>query len=466
MTFPEYVRGAQYLNEHEPFFYTNVVNIGKPVANDLAPAPMLVMAADDFAAGDEVGDFQFVMAPAQVCDWTDEVIAGGMCHEALHILKQHLSEQLDERYTNKQALMIAHEVIVNDTAKVMGLPIFPDGYFGPKVLGMETHDMSTWQVYQLLDKMMPQDEQGKSDEQQNGHGSGQGSGQGDGQRDDGQPGGNGHSCGGMGHMTKEQAKAIEQAVADSARSNSHKLSGKQREVLAGQSLNAQTDKGKVAGTGRDLIQGPLMHWARENRVPVKWAYLIAKVNPDYFLKHGTYGVSKTSWNAPKRKTAYLDKRGYKLPTTVPKASKRRNGGYKPHIVLALDFSGSVPASTQKALAKLANSIPDAIDVSCITFSTYSVEFNPKSDTNMTASGGTDFSAVEKYVRLVEKDKGRYPSAVVVITDGMASFDREKPTNEQLKKNWTWVMLPGWSDYYGGAAAGERIDIKEIYDGIQ
>jgi hypothetical protein len=37
------------------------------------------------------------------------------------------------------------------------------------------------------------------------------------------------------------------------------------------------------------------------------------------------------------------------------------------------------------------------------------------------------------------EMGKYPKAIVVITDGYATFARNSPSDHQLENNWYWLI---------------------------
>lgn len=206
---------------------------------------------------------------------------------------------------------------------------------------------------------------------------------------------------------------------------------------------SSVSKSEMAGTSYTESE---VQAAERLGIKVAWLKLLKRVNPEILQKKGKV-ASKTrpTWATPRRKLAHMSDK-VMLPNyekTGDKEPKQNRGNNKPYIVLALDFSGSIPTAWQKVLAELAQSIPEElIDVDCCTFSTKYVPFDHKAKRNSVASGGTNFSAVESFVRSVQnKHGGKYPSSVIVFTDGQAGFySNLKPTSEQLKENWTWVLL--------------------------
>ena len=56
-------------------------------------------------------------------------------------------------------------------------------------------------------------------------------------------------------------------------------------------------------------------------------------------------------------------------------------------------------------------------------------------------GGTAFSPIEQHIRgkVMPKHKNKYPSSVVIITDGQAYWDSVRP-EDQNKSNWLWLLV--------------------------
>jgi predicted metal-dependent peptidase len=107
--------------------------------------------------------------------------------------------------------------------------------------------------------------------------------------------------------------------------------------------------------------------------------------------------------------------------------------------MALDTSGSIGDDTARKFITLARSIPrDNIHLEVITFTDSVMPLDL--DNPRFQSGGTSFSPIENYIRstVMPKYKNKYPSSVVVITDGDASFYGAKPEDKH-KDNWFWLL---------------------------
>jgi uncharacterized protein with von Willebrand factor type A (vWA) domain len=198
--------------------------------------------------------------------------------------------------------------------------------------------------------------------------------------------------------------------------------------------------------------------------------LLADICPDILNRKGRMpSRQRPSWHRPRRALTSLYPEVL-LPTAVyrgEKDNRNEEGDRTPHLILALDFSGSIDRRNLDLMKSLALSVPDDIKVDCCTFSTQFVPYDHRATKNRTASGGTDFSAIEKFVRSVQGDKKKYPSAVVVITDGEAGFNSVKPSDEE-SKSWLWLALSDsnrrtlTNGYYGAKAPAERVRLLRDY----
>lgn len=209
-----------------------------------------------------------------------------------------------------------------------------------------------------------------------------------------------------------------------------------QEVEDGRQADPNDKYSKLAGTG----QGAERQFCEQHGVTMKWAELLKIVNPDVFKKHGP--PPKFTFRRSHRKMgAFVPQTN--LPTR--ELDKDPNNGKMPTIVMALDTSGSVRQSDVDMFVTLARSIPKSkIKLVCCSFTSEYRELDlddPRFNT-----GGTCFSAIEQFIRdkVMPENKGKYPKAVVVITDGYASFRGNlQPDPDQLK-GWHWMLCHGYT----------------------
>ncbi len=190
---------------------------------------------------------------------------------------------------------------------------------------------------------------------------------------------------------------------------------------------------KLAGIG----VGAERTFQEQHGVTMKWTELLKRVDPDIFKPKGPKQAADFS-RSP-RKIGHM---AGKLALPVYREPDKKKGGELPRIVMALDTSGSVQQSDVDMFLTLARSIPkNRVELICCSFTSEYMALDL--DDPRTQSGGTDFSAIERFIRneVLELNKGQYPKAVVVISDGYAQFNREQPDAEQLK-GWHWLLCHG------------------------
>lgn len=404
-----YSSAIGWLNKNNPYFTTYVLRLGRAqIDNHVAQTAQVQVVPGSR------GKFELIYNSDFFDTLTDAEAAGVLAHEVMHVILKHLKEI--PKFDDFQKASMACEYIVNDTL-MSDHWILPEGcFYGIDNLGIDCTDYEVKEVYDL----MPDDHQPQSDNGQSLEGSGT-------------PG-----CVDQHNLSQADAddlKALADQLIDIAKKQAK--SGDTPGIIS-DALGDRPDVVDKRSAGDGFA---LQKIAEQTGTSVEWIKLLAQVNPDIAKTGGLYGERKTSWHAPRRKlTGYWP--NINLPTVREKSDpSKKQGNGKPHIVLALDFSMSIPRTLAQKLASLANAIPDSIDVDCCTFSTHWVPFDHKSKSNNTASGGTDFSAVEDFVRSVSVNVGKpYPKAVVVMTDGEAVFNRMSPTQEQLNEYWSWFML--------------------------
>lgn len=117
-------------------------------------------------------------------------------------------------------------------------------------------------------------------------------------------------------------------------------------------------------------------------------------------------------------------REYALPFRTPLPRKTA--------LLAIDVSGSIDRRGVERFCNLVRNTPSSFELEVVCFDTQLAVWEDFR-TNSTLpfqGGGTDFDLVETHAR----KSGRYPNAVVVITDGQAAI----PTL-RAPSVWTWVI---------------------------
>lgn len=451
---------VDWLNAYKPFFATLVVNMGIPVYDESVPTAC-VMWDDPESADREV---VFKMNPNFFDPLTDSEAAGVISHEALHIVLHHLEEMEDEYYQNGNALMIAQECTINDRLTNHSFELPKPHLTGPEYVGCDTSEMSVKDIYNMI--------AGKDDL-------------------DRVKIGCGHADQMESKTNSEMPDEMKQALADLLSASESALD-KMKEAVQGMDTNEVEEdvkdaldmeeqdiplgeqKRSMGGCSNKGFAERVEDYANENNVSFAWAKLMANVNADILADAGEGLIdveSVYSWRTNYTPLAHLAPKVI-LPGLIEGENEDDdNVDYgKESIALALDFSGSINRSLRHTLGNIARSIPeDKIDVVACTFSTHFIPFDHNKDRNIVASGGTDFSAVEKFVRNIEEKRGAYPKAVVILTDGDAHFRNEEPSNENMK-NWHWVYTSQHNfNHYSRKQAefpdDQKYILSQFFDGL-
>lgn len=455
----------EWLMDNFPFFYSSVLALGEPILDDTV-ATACVRVNDNDPRG-----WEYAVSPKMLAELSVEQFAVVMSHETLHIVFSHLKEAVSDKWSNKKALNIAHEILINDRLMDEGMD-FPTGeytpIFGPDVISGSASRMGTNEAYEAVLKTVDDDkdsENGGDDDSLGGGGAGDG-------------GGSGH-----GHcmdvsMSPELAEDIANTIFQSMKDavddgEDESVSSALVEDLG---LNDSGDMSTPKQGAGDGFSETVESAAARLDVSVAWMKILAEINPDVLKSGGGLPSSFVpDWSRSTNRYAHMRSKVI-LPRMVNKRVDKNARGFKgnskPVIVLALDMSYSISPSWQEKLRSIAHTVPtDLIEVRCCTFSTQYVPFDISARNNRIASGGTDFSAIEDFIRQrVMTDNSNYPSSVVVFTDCQAFFRSSAPTKKQLDDSWTWVDIvnrdgAGFGAYYtvrdGRVSGGQVFNAREF-----
>jgi len=458
-----YDNAIDYLDENYAFFLTNVLNAGKPYWSHQIDTAAVVIPKHK---KDQVhnGYFEFIFNPDFASTLSTEHFSFVLAHETMHVLLYHLSLMMN--FPNKEIANISMDCVINDYLVNAGLEA-PDGLCrGQEIVGFNAANSTVTEIYNIIENDPElQKKLGIAPDCDECGGSGEGDDCGgcDGGKDadgneHGQCGGSGKKpcdkCKGSGkgqgqghgyyvidsHDWMENPESVRDFIDAMAQ---HGFTPDQLPDDLEEILNetiSEYKKCQMAGKGQNAKD----EFMKEQKVTLKWIELLEKVDPEMFYMPGAGPKPVTSFRRPRRKLAGMSSFSDAiLPSmeTPDKGEMSRKSDKKPYIVLALDTSGSIGQDTANKFINLARSIPqDKVEVQACTFTSSYMELdiqNPK-----WRSGGTCFSAIEQFIRAkaMPANEGKYPKAVICITDGDASFyDSQKPTKEQAE-GWFWLLL--------------------------
>lgn len=372
--------------------------------------------------------------------------AGVIAHETNHVLLSHLYEALQtERWPQSQALVNAHEAIINDHLLALGMELPDFVVTGAKLTGDDFSFLTTDEAYKLL--AHDEDEDDSSDDSSDSDGENESS-------EGGSAGGH-HGCsahdsvvigddGELRPATPDELSKMNDALVESiidaldegidadVLPSQDQLTAGNADVAfaADQQGDQSVSKSSIAGTtaAEELVKA--------DPRKARWAELLTEINP---LMNAGSELAPATYNWARESRLTMPLQGIQLPTlTLDSERGALVESSTPVVLIALDFSLSIPRELARTLAELARSIPeDLIEPHCVTYSTEYVDFDFRSSTSKCASGGTDFSAIERKAREIEQQSGSYPY-VLNLTDGQAGFRFEAPTQEQLDERWYWV----------------------------
>jgi hypothetical protein len=477
-------------------------------------------------ADEEAYDFSFVFNPKFSDKLTTEGRAYILAHETLHIVLNHLRlvgdfvdrDRLEEIKTKqkdgvkfdrqdmidsikiKQAMgkfNIAADCVINDYLANAGLsdaefynnpgnalydPNLPEGVpllcRGQDKIGEDAAFLTVHDVFERLEEQAQQNKQN----QQNGQGQG-GQGDDDEESDDQQQG----QGGGVGSFKDADetegrgGQALDshdwlfdddfaEAMADAIDELNEEIekAGKmpsdiqdKKDEESGQMTQAQQNLQKSMRAGSE--DGNIKDFMGRTGAQLGWVKLMKELDPDLFKEPAIAPPPAAQWHRRPRKLAGMPKNVI-LPVREV-AKREKEAREKPAIVLMLDVSSSIGPRDADRFIELAKSIPqERIKLFCATFNTSYKHVDIVNDERFNIGGGTSFDTIPAFIEDIVKPelKGKYPKAVVIITDGEASLSRT-PTDEEAK-GWYWLISPAdrSGSYYPASRNIGRRDRLENY----
>ena len=440
-----YRAALKWISDMYPSLHSHVLNLGKPEKTSMVPTAAVQHHGEALVASSRSHYFSFIINPQFEKELSELDYAFILSHECFHILLGHLA--VWHKYDDKMRFNIATDCIINDWLFNFGIEAENDrGYiYGRNVVGFDTSQSSLAEIYkripqEFLDQMA----------------GGQCDGNCDGQPDSsGEVGSGTCNCpqtaddhdtmfgdGEGGIDPNKVRKAIEDFVDGGGFDNLPPIAKDfihDNNEIVQKMKKDDRPQGGWSPTGFGLTVEEQM----AEGVSLKWAELMQTITPDLYNSGYFNTAKKRSFTRPAKKLITVYPRAILPADYLESGGAGRNKDKSDNtFILALDHSGSVSANDKRMFTALAHSIPEnRAHVFGCTFSTYYVPYDIHSrEQQEVAGGGTDFAAVEQYIQeVVTEELGRYPKAIVVITDGYATFGRTTPTDEQLENNWYWLI---------------------------
>lgn len=450
----EYYAGINWLYAHKPHMADYVSALGGPksVESKAIPTAAVVLTKNKTVELHMNNEF--------FSGLTDGEKAGVLTHEFHHVLLSHLHEQSNtEKWPQANILELAHEVVINDYLELAGYELPEDRISGEKFNDFFAYD-TTDEAYQKLLKNAeenPAERDSGSDNSAGGESSDNNSGaKGSSKGGGGQPADSSICSGPLAEgedgeyrpLTPEEFEELAEALKNAAIAkikevktpDPQELPTEQQISEGDQAMaDALNDDSQVYSKGAGLDGSEMEQILSDKRLNMNWVNILRMVNKAIGKDGSMQARGAVNWAHRRRATLGIP--NVILPSVGAPVGEGIGAGTAPEVLLALDFSGSVPRSMTSIMASLAKSIPtDKIKPKCITFSTYAVDFDHQADRNSTASGGTDFSSVAKVAEaMAANNRGVYPH-VICMTDGEANFSSITPKVNELNEKWIWVDI--------------------------
>lgn len=490
----DFKAALDYLDRHYAYFLTHVIRIGRPKWTTGIPTAAIALINNDpklpqAQVGDNI-DFEFIFNPEFADSLDTEMLAFVVAHETMHVVLNHLKlvnnfidrdryNEIRNKVENGQPMSkqdikdsiklqqaaakfnIAADCVINDYLAQSGLPVWDKACRGMQYIGEDAAFLTVTEVFERLPEQKSNDQgdgdgQGDGDEQSQAMGIGNEDGRGEGAMDS-------HGWMFDPDFADKVADAIDkmnEELDKQGKGAPQDIQDKREEEQGGQT-QAQKNLQNSMRAGSE--EGNMRQFQEVSGLELAWVKLLKEVDPDMFKEPGFAPPPKASWHARPRKLTAREFGGINLPVRVQDTRREKRSTEKPAIVMALDYSGSIGPGDADRFATLACSIPrDRIKLFCCTFTTSYRVFDPDNP-HGGGGGGTDFNPITDFIdREVRPElNGKYPKAVVVITDGEAGMTR--PPSQDEAESWLWLISPvdrAGSYYTASKTIGRRAMLKE------
>jgi predicted metal-dependent peptidase len=443
-----YEAAIEHLDNNFAYFLTHILNIGAPQWTSAVPTACV--AVDAKLANEDIDRaFKFLFSQDFARSLDTEEMAFIMGHETMHILLNHLKLCKNKTFKdNPKKFNIAADCVINDYLVQMGLKCPDMACRGQDFAGYNCANATVTDVFNAI-----------PDEKVNGEG-----GECDGSCQPSDGSGQGQPCDGSCGKHQTAGRQLDDHGwmhdSDEDQEDAAEKAGDETSTPANlDRLKEDDDFQSDANPG--FGEGGRGAFCEDKGVGLKWAELLEKVNP-FMFKRGI--KPRPSWHRQPRKLSTFPE------TRLPIEKKGDQVGRydKPAIVMALDVSGSIGQEQANQFMNMARSIPQNKIKLFVCAFTNKYQVIDLDDPEWT-SGGTDFDPISAYIEDVVKphNRKRYPSAVVVVTDGEASFANKRP-NDKEAKSWYWLLTRDGvdKDYSDQPFPGEIDRLKRFQKGAK
>lgn len=427
----EWMKIARDLECHHAVFY-KFWEMGKPIFSDAVET-----AAVQF---DQTGDFViFHFNPKFWNSLNHYNKLFVICHEALHVILNH-GIRISDAGINRQATNAALDVVVNHS-------LLRDFGFDRNSIHNEENLCWIDTVFKSRNPLPPDDEMFEFYynlfDKVYGPGGGRGDGQGRGDNSLG-----GHSDG---QGTVDDHSFMQEGEGDGESGDWDKvveklnegISEEEKEGIKGvvkkhfqDGSNPSKKTNQPAGTGT----GGIWTFAGKKKVKKKkkWETVIKKWSKKY-LKSDYKEVEQ--WARLNRRMTMLPRDMF-LPSEM-EIDEQFEDEQRIKVYFFLDTSGSCFGLKDRFFNAALSLPPERFDIRLFCFDTQVQETTLESR-KVYGGGGTSFDIIEKRVQEEKKkeEKGKYPEAVFVITDGYGT-----PVKPEQSNKWYWFLTSGGSKSY-------------------
>lgn len=407
------MRGLEVLEFVAPKTGAFVRGMGAPVEVDSVSRAAVIYNGKD-------SEIKFALNEEFSKTLTDNELAAVLAHEAHHIILQHLQERYEKIFENDDYIVKAHECIINDQIPVrFGLNLPEDTYSGPRDFNADFSDLSSAEGYAIIEefyKNQDEDEPEDSNDDSEGEDGGD-SDSSDSSSSDGDSSESG-TCDGIILIDTDESDDLDDAIVkalDDVLSKS--FDGQSWEDIARELGDDTADaiEDAMDGSGYSMSDAPDNQFSGATHISdgsvTSWEDLIRLIDPGD-------GSDVANWNRYNPAITILYPRVI-LPTY--RKSDDGNSRGRRVIVLALDFSISIPAHLLDTLVSMADMIPnDRVLAKVITWSDTVCVYDESKRT--CKRSGTHFGNMVRWVHDEEERTGQEHHIVCVSDGGFRSSD--------------------------------------------